>query len=55
MAAGLILGESWRSSRSEARRRAGVGDKLEALVVRVGELEERVGRVEDAEGEERER
>lgn len=55
VAAALILGESWRSARSEARRRAGVGDALDALVVRVGELEERVGRVEEAEGEERER
>jgi hypothetical protein len=55
VAAALIVGESWRSARSEARRRAGVGDALEGLVVRVGELEERVGRVEETEGEERER
>ncbi|KAF8261420.1 optic atrophy 3-like protein [Lactarius quietus] len=55
VAAALILGESWRSARSEARRRAGVGDKLEGLQVRVGELVERLERLEDASGEERER
>lgn len=55
VAAALILGESWRSSRSEARRRADVGDALGELQVRVGELAARLERWEDASAEERER
>lgn len=55
VAAALILGESWRSSRSEARRRAGVGDALEALQVHVGELSTRLEGLEEASAEERER
>ena len=55
VAAALIVGESWRSSRSEARRRAGVGDALEALQVRVGELAARLDSWEEASVEERER
>ncbi|KAH9069333.1 optic atrophy 3 protein-domain-containing protein [Lactarius deliciosus] len=55
VAAALVVGESWRSSRSETRRRADVGDALEALQVRVGELAERLERWEDASAEERER
>jgi len=53
--AALIVGESWRSSRSEARRRAGVGDALDELQVRVGELAARIDSWEDASVEERER
>ncbi|KAH9019374.1 OPA3-domain-containing protein, partial [Lactarius hengduanensis] len=55
VAAALVVGESWRSSRSETRRRADVGDALEALQVRVGELAERLERWEDASAEEHER
>ncbi|KAH9059244.1 OPA3-domain-containing protein [Lactarius vividus] len=55
VAAALVVGESWRSSRSETRRRADVGEALEALQVRVGELGERLERWEDASAEERER
>ncbi|KAH8992213.1 optic atrophy 3 protein-domain-containing protein [Lactarius akahatsu] len=55
VAAALVVGEGWRSSRSETRRRADVGDALESLQVRVGELAERLERWEDASAEERER
>ncbi|KAH9173069.1 OPA3-domain-containing protein [Lactarius sanguifluus] len=55
VAAALVVGESWRSSRSETRRRADVGDALESLQVRVGELAERLERWEDTSAEERER
>ena len=54
-AAALIVNESWGSSRSEARRCAGVGESLDALQVRVGELAVRLERLEDASIEERER
>jgi hypothetical protein len=39
VAAGLIVGESWRSSRKEGRRREGVDDQLEELKERVARLE----------------
>ncbi len=42
VAAGLIVGERRRSSRSEARRRADVGEALEGLQVHVGELAARL-------------
>ncbi len=55
IAAGLIVGESWRSSRNESRRRVDVGEALEGLQVRVGELAARLESWEDALAEERER
>ncbi len=55
VAAALVVGESWRSSRSETRRRADVGEALDALQVRMGELAARLDRWEDASTEERER
>ena len=42
MAAGLIIGETWRSARSSAKRRDGVDDQLEALGTQVGALGERI-------------
>jgi len=39
VAAGLIVGESWRSSRKEGRRREGVDEQLEELKERVSHLE----------------
>ncbi|KAL5490638.1 hypothetical protein ACEPAI_5472 [Sanghuangporus weigelae] len=59
VAAALILGESWRSSRSLAKRREVVDERIEELGERVGELRERVGglerRVQEEWREERER
>ncbi|GLB35627.1 putative OPA3-domain-containing protein [Lyophyllum shimeji] len=42
VAAGLIIGESWRSSRSETRRRSDVDDKLDSLGTQVTELSTRM-------------
>ena len=42
VAAGHIVGESWRSSRREARHRADVGEAPERLEVRLGELAARL-------------
>ncbi len=42
MAAGLIIGETWRSARSSAKRRDGVDEQLEALGTQVGALGERI-------------
>lgn len=42
MAAALIIGETWRSSRKEGKRRDGVDDKLEELGTQVVELTTRV-------------
>ncbi|KAJ3858656.1 optic atrophy 3-like protein [Lentinula novae-zelandiae] len=47
VAAGLILGESYRSSRNETKRRDGVDDRLGVLEGRVGELEREVVRVRE--------
>ncbi|KAL5528906.1 hypothetical protein ACEPAG_4880 [Sanghuangporus baumii] len=59
VAAALILGESWRSSRSLAKRREVVDERIEELGERVGELRDRLGglerRVEEEWREERER
>ena len=41
MAAGLIVAESWRSSRSESKRREGVADSLDDLRVRLDSIETR--------------
>jgi TolA-binding protein len=42
VAAGLILGEAWRSNRSEARRRGDVDDQLDELQTEVRELRSRM-------------
>lgn len=42
VAAGLILGESWRSSRSQSKRRDDVDDQLDSLGTKVVELTSRV-------------
>ncbi|KAL0947762.1 hypothetical protein HGRIS_013840 [Hohenbuehelia grisea] len=42
VAAALIIGEGWRSSRSQSRRRDSVDDKLDELETRVTELTTRV-------------
>ncbi|VDB84540.1 unnamed protein product [Peniophora sp. CBMAI 1063] len=41
VAAGLIVAESWRSSRSESKRREGVADSLDDLRVRLDSIEAR--------------
>ncbi|KZV68099.1 OPA3-domain-containing protein [Peniophora sp. CONT] len=41
VAAGLIFAESWRSSRSESKRREGVSDSLDDLRVRLDSIETR--------------
>lgn len=46
MAAALIIGESWRSSRSQAKRRDVVDDRIEDLVGRVNDLEHSVKNIE---------
>jgi len=43
VAAGLIIAETWRSSRSESKRREGVLDSLEELRKRLNSLEDRAG------------
>ena len=55
VAASLILGESFRSSRSATKRRDAVDEKIEELVRRVKGLEDRVERVEGVWEAERER
>lgn len=42
VAAGLILGESWRTSRNQAKRRDAVDDTMEDLTKRVEVLTENV-------------
>lgn len=42
VAASLIIGETWRSSRSESKRREGVNDQLDDLGTRLTELSTRV-------------
>lgn len=42
VAASLIIGETWRSSRSESKRREGVNDQLDDLGTRLTELSARV-------------
>jgi optic atrophy 3 protein len=42
VAAALIIGEAWRSSRSQSKRRDTVDDQLEELGVQVSELKARV-------------
>ncbi|KAF8061782.1 optic atrophy 3 protein-domain-containing protein [Lyophyllum atratum] len=42
VAAGLILGESWRSSRSQSKQRSDVAEQLDSLDTRVTELASRI-------------
>ncbi|KAG6816498.1 hypothetical protein H0H87_005580 [Tephrocybe sp. NHM501043] len=42
VAAGLIIGESWRSSRNQSKRRDDVDDQLDSLGTKVTELTTRV-------------
>ncbi|KAG6864212.1 hypothetical protein C0991_011522 [Blastosporella zonata] len=42
VAAGLIIGESWRSSRSQSKRRDNVDEQLDSLGTKVTELTTRV-------------
>ena len=42
VAAALILGESWRSSRNQSKRRDSVDDQLDELGTKVTELSARV-------------
>ncbi|KAL0578333.1 hypothetical protein V5O48_003647 [Marasmius crinis-equi] len=59
VAAALIIGESWRSSRSQSKRRDDVDDKLEDLDNRVAEVTARldglVSQIEERLEEERQR
>ncbi|KAG5634886.1 hypothetical protein H0H81_000416 [Sphagnurus paluster] len=45
VAAGLILGEAWRSSRSQSKRRDTVDDQLDSLGTQVTELTTRVNEI----------
>jgi len=40
VATALILGETWRSSRSQSKQRSDVNDSIEELQIRVRELSE---------------
>ncbi|KJA19090.1 hypothetical protein HYPSUDRAFT_89573 [Hypholoma sublateritium FD-334 SS-4] len=42
VAAGLIIGETWRSARSSAKRRDGVDEQLDSLGTQLGALGERI-------------
>ena len=59
VAAALIIGETWRSSRSNAKRRDVVDDQLDDLGMRVTELTTRVNtlveRFEAEQSEEKQR
>ncbi|KAJ7655594.1 optic atrophy 3 protein-domain-containing protein, partial [Mycena polygramma] len=47
VAATLILGEAWRSSRSQSKRRDVVDEQIDALGTQVAELTTRVGALSD--------
>ena len=55
VAVGLIIGETWRSSRSQSKQRSDVNDSIEELQTRVRELDERLRTWEEAALEERQR
>ena len=42
VAASLIIGETWRSSRNESKRREGINEQLDELGTRLTELSTRV-------------
>jgi len=54
VAAGLIIGETWRSSRNQTKRRDSVDDQLEDLGARVTELTTRVDNLIEKWGDEHE-
>ncbi|TFY53015.1 hypothetical protein EVG20_g10302 [Dentipellis fragilis] len=47
VAAALILGETWRSSRSSSKRRDNVDDRIEELQGSVGDMKEQLRRFEE--------
>ncbi|KAA1475833.1 OPA3-domain-containing protein [Dentipellis sp. KUC8613] len=47
VAAALILGETWRSSRSSSKRRDDVDDRIEELQASVGDMKEQLRRFEE--------
>jgi optic atrophy 3 protein len=47
VAAALVIGETWRSSRNQSRRRDDVDDRLDDLAVRVEAAEARAVAVEE--------
>jgi optic atrophy 3 protein len=55
VAAALIIGETWRSSRSQTKQRSNVNDSIEELQTRMRELNERLQTWEEAASEERQR
>ncbi|KAI0294653.1 optic atrophy 3 protein-domain-containing protein [Multifurca ochricompacta] len=55
VAVALIIGETWRSSRSQSKQRSDVNDSIDELQTRVHELSTRLERWEEASAEERER
>lgn len=55
VAAGLIISETWRSSRSQSKQRSDVNDSIEELQIRVRELNERLRTWEGTASEERQR
>jgi len=55
VAAALIIGETWRSSRSQSKQRSDVNDSIEELRTRVHELDERLRTREEAAAQELQR
>jgi Optic atrophy 3 protein (OPA3) len=55
VAAALIIGETWRSSRSQSKKRSDVNDSIEGLQTRVRELSARLQRREEVSLEEQQR
>ncbi|KAI0255169.1 OPA3-domain-containing protein [Lactifluus subvellereus] len=55
VAAALIIGETWRSSRSQSKQRSDVNDSIEDLQTRVRELSTRLQRWEEVSVEEQKR
>ncbi|KAI9446953.1 OPA3-domain-containing protein [Russula earlei] len=55
VAAGLILSETWRSSRSQSKQRSDMSDSIEEVRARVRELNERLRTWEETTVEERRR
>jgi len=48
VAASLIVGETWRSSRSESKRRESINDQLDDLGTRLAELSTRVDNLSES-------
>jgi hypothetical protein len=55
VAAALIIGETWRSSRSQSKQRSGVNESIERLRIQVRELDGRLQISEEAVAEEQRR